>query len=669
MVQKFNAVGGSIESQSLEEFIESTFSSLEADYALNSSENILLLIDEAHRSHSNTLHAYLSLALPNAAKIGFTGTPIVSAEKKRTTEIFGKYIDVYSIRDSQKDRVTVPIHYEGLESLGAVKNANLLDQLFDVLFPASTYTEEQRAQIRARVNKSDVRQAKEMMKAKARHMLRHYITRIMPHKFKAQVAAISREACVNYQRYLTEARDELIQELEEKAIILQDLKLEDVEDEPLRILVHAHRYLDTIKRLEFAAIISADSKKDPSDWKQWTEETNHTTYKNRFWEPLENDGLAFLIVQNKLLVGFDAPLEQVLYIDRNLEEHGLLQAIARTNRTAEGKDYGLIVDYYGIDIGVAMSVYDDEDVDGAWFDIQEELPKLDEAHRRVMGFWQKHGLDINGDLEACANLLSDERLRAEFYTLLRNFLKQMDEFLPRPHALRYLKDAKRLGQIKKLVDDIYRDEVSEDTKKKVQSLIDQHIEAQGIDLRIEPVDILSFDFEQRIRQRRSPRTRAAEMEHAIRHHIRTHLDDDPVYYRNLSEKLEEILTRLGEDWDARETELVNLAQQTRAEQSEATAGQPDAKIRPFYNAIVDVLESPSEEIKQQVQEFSTTLVEFIYSQTNIRNFWNDLVLRNNLRSQIWLKLEECGLLAEDILDGLADTITQQAERHDPNQGQ
>ncbi|MCY7278345.1 MAG: hypothetical protein LH702_32575 [Phormidesmis sp. CAN_BIN44] len=227
----------------------------------------------------------------------------------------------------------------------------------------------------------------------------------------------------------------------------------------------SYPYLNQIERLDFAAIVSASGKTDPSTWSQWTDENNHTTYKNRFWKPLSEDGMAFLIVNNKLLVGFDAPFEQVLYVDRSLVEHDLLQAIARTNRTAEGKNYGLVVDYYGIDIAAAMKVYDAEDVDGAWFDIQEELPRLDEAHQRVMNFWREQTIDICGDSEACVNLLHDERLRAGFYTLLRDFLKAMDEFFPRPQALRYLKDAKQLGRIKKLVDDIYRDEIPEDAKQ------------------------------------------------------------------------------------------------------------------------------------------------------------------------------------------------------------
>jgi type I restriction enzyme, R subunit len=659
MIQKFRRITGTDDFEDLAEL----------KYALDPSPQVLLLIDEAHRSHSNTLHAYLTQALPNAAKIGFTGTPIISEKKTRTTSIFGSYIDVYSIRESQKDGVTVPILYEGLEALGAVSGASTLDQLFEVLF--RDYTPEERSQIKAKyATKSDVLKAKELMQSKARHMLRHYITRVMPGKFKAQLAASNREACVLYQQYLSEAKTELVRELRDKAALLQGLADADLEalDPNLRFQVEAYPYLNNIERLEFAAIVSADSKTDPLSWKPWTNENDHTTYKDRFWKSLDEDGLAFLIVNNKLLVGFDAPLEQVLYVDRSLVEHDLLQAIARTNRTAEGKNYGLIVDYYGIDIAAAMSVYDTEDIDGAWFDIQEELPKLDEAHQRVMNFWGEHHQNIYGDLEACTNLLYDERIRAEFYELLREFLREMDTFFPRPQALRYLRDAKQLGRLKKLVDDIFRDERPEDAKEKVRTLIDQHIQAQGIDLKVPPINILSFDFEQRVQQRRSTQTRAAEMEHAIRYHIRTHLNDDPVYYRNLSDRLDDILQQHGEDWDARAAAIEKLGQKVRADQTETSDNQPNARIRPFFNALLDAIESPTDDTTEQVQTVSTKLVDFIYAQTNLVGFWSDWVARDNLRKQIWIKLEDSTLFLDSKLDDLADLITQLAERNTQNQG-
>jgi type I restriction enzyme R subunit len=223
MIQKFRKITGDEPEADINpsEDTEDNYTDIrELNQALNPSENILLIVDEAHRSHGSILHAFLDTALPNAAKIGFTGTPIIAGKKKKTKEIFGDFIDIYSIRDSQKDGVTVPILYEGLESMGAVKNADLVDQLFDVLFPPSTYSEDDRAKIRAKVSKTDIRQAKEMMQAKARHMLHHYLTRVMPAGFKAQLAASSRQACVDYQTYLCAARDDLIRQLESNAPIL-----------------------------------------------------------------------------------------------------------------------------------------------------------------------------------------------------------------------------------------------------------------------------------------------------------------------------------------------------------------------------------------------------------------------------------------------------------------
>lgn len=661
MIQKFRKISTTRDLNPKKDTADNYDNIQELNETLNESDKILLLIDEAHRSHGNILHAYLNTALPNCIKIGFTGTPIISGKKKKTAEIFGSFIDEYTIRDSQRDGVTVPILYEGLEAMGAVTNADLIDQLFDVLFTTTTYSEEDRARIRAKVTKTDIRQAKEIMQAKAKHLLRHYLTRIMSAGFKAQLATSSRQACVDYHKYLSDARDELVQELESQAVILEQLTPDTAPDN-LRYLAEAYQYLPDIKRLEFAAIISGSQKKDPSDWKQWTEETNHTQYINRFWKPLTEDGMAILIVQSKLLVGFDAPLEQVLYVDRNLEEDGLLQAIARTNRTAEGKSYGLIVDYYGIDIAKALAVYDQEDVSQAFFDITEEKPKLDEAHRRVIAFWQEHNIDIYGDLEICSNLLQDMRLRAEFFEHLRRFLKQLDIFFPRSEAIQYYGDAKRLGEIKKLVDDIYRDEVPEDTKVKIQSLIDQYVTSQGIDQKIEPLDILTLDLSQQApRRRRTAQANAAEMENALRREIRNNLNDDPIYFQNLSQKITEIIERLGEDWDAREEEIRNVARGYQTDQSDDAPGT-DRRIRPFYNALAEKVANPDP--PEPLETYATELVDFIASETTkVTNFWTDPVAREELRKQIWQNLEDSALFPDDSIDKLADDITHLAKQH------
>jgi type I restriction enzyme R subunit len=210
MIQKFKGGEDSEEEEKIEPMPKN----------LNPSEDILVLIDEAHRSHASTLHTNLLTALPNCARIGFTGTPIVQSAKKTTKQIFGDFIDQYNIRQSQEDKVTLPILYEGLEARGAVTQGDDLDQLFEIVFQDKT--PEERAQIKAKyATKTQVCEARELIKAKAKNMLRHYCDRILPGGFKAQVVASTRLAAVRYQEAFLEAQRELVQQLETRAPILR----------------------------------------------------------------------------------------------------------------------------------------------------------------------------------------------------------------------------------------------------------------------------------------------------------------------------------------------------------------------------------------------------------------------------------------------------------------
>ena len=165
---------------------------------LNESDAIVVLVDEAHRSHASTLHANLLSALPNCARIGFTGTPIIMGEKKRTHEIFGEFIDTYTIRESEADGATVPILYEGRTTRGAVTEGRDLDEVFEDMFAERT-AEELDAIKKRWATKGNVLEAPKMIEAKARDMLRHYVDGVMPNGFKAQVVATSRLAAVRYR--------------------------------------------------------------------------------------------------------------------------------------------------------------------------------------------------------------------------------------------------------------------------------------------------------------------------------------------------------------------------------------------------------------------------------------------------------------------------------------
>jgi type I restriction enzyme R subunit len=650
MIQKFKGGEDSEEEEQIEPIKKN----------LNPSEDILVLIDEAHRSHASSLHANLLEALPNCVRIGFTGTPIETSARTNTRRIFGSFIDQYNIRQSQADGVTLPILYEGLEARGAVTSGDDLDQLFDIIFQDKT--PEERAQIKAKyATKTQVSEARELIKAKARNMLRHYIERILPGGFKAQVVASTRLAAVRYQEAFVEAQHALVQQLQSRAAILASLDPETLEslDAETRFLALAFPHLDTIRRLEFATVISSDKNDDPS-WKKWTDKSQQETHIERFKKPLDQDSLAILTVKSMLLTGFDAPLEQVLYLDRGMKEYELLQAIARVNRVYDDtKKYGLVVDYYGVDIAAALSVYDNVDIENAWFDIRQELPKLRDKHQRVIALFTQNGYTIN-DVESCVDLLRDERLRVEFNDTLKDFLDTLDTILPRPEALPYVKDAKKLGLIKKSVADLYRDEKLNlvSAKEKVRALIDQYIESQGIDPKVPPIDILSLDFKTHVQRHRSIKAQAAEMEFAARHHISIHFDEDPVYYKNLSERLIEILDSLADNWDEKVEALRQYIEQIQADRPTNETGLDPKTQLPFLN----ILGEHSQIELPKLAQATVEIVDRIRQEVRRVN-WASPIVQEDLRRWIADYLDTNDLVDYDQLEEVADKLVQLARKN------
>lgn len=233
---------------------------------LNDSPDILVLVDEAHRSHTRTLHCNLRKALPNAAIIGFTGTPIFSKEKTETREIFGDFIDKYILQDAELDGATVPILYEGRTADGIVKDAPSLDTVFEDMF--RDYLPEELAIIKAKyATEGDVMEAPMLIEQKARDMIRHFASVVLPEGFKAQVVATSRQACMTYIDKLEQERKALIAELE--AVPVSRLALPDDEVEKLdakaRFLVRTHAQLPKHRALQIAAVFSGNHN-DPESW-------------------------------------------------------------------------------------------------------------------------------------------------------------------------------------------------------------------------------------------------------------------------------------------------------------------------------------------------------------------------------------------------------------------
>lgn len=594
MIQKYREQSEREEEEDGDEEAVRPDSGSEPFPVLNESEDILVMVDEAHRSHTNDLHANLMRALPNAARIGFTGTPILMGARKRTHEIFGDFIDRYRIKESEEDGATVPILYEGRTARAKVEGGQELDQLFENMLVDRT-AEELEAIKRKYGTKGNVMESQAMIAAKARDMLNHYVANILPNGFKAQVVAVSRRAAIRYYQELSAARQELVGELEEVMEKLGELREEEIEelDPKQAFLARALRYLPLIRALEFAPIISGSHNDDPA-WAEWTQrgkvEERIRRFKRRLGteETEKESPLAFLIVKSMLLTGFDAPIEQVLYLDRHIKEAELLQAIARVNRTSgPHKRAGLVVDYFGVSdyLSEALAVYAKEDVEGTLRSLKDELPKLRDRHRRVMNVFLDRGIENLSDTESCVELLRDERLRAEFKVKLKQFLGTLDLVLPRPEGLPFVRDAKALSFIHDRARNRYREgspPLGREVGAKVQKLIDDYIECLGIDPRVGPIEITDADFDRHVNRQASPKAKASEMEHALRYHIRKHLQEDPEHYDRLSRRLEQILQELEGRWDELVGALQRLVEEARAGRQEDETGLDPETQAPFF---------------------------------------------------------------------------------------
>ena len=644
---------------------------------LNKDESILVLVDEAHRSHTNTAHANMRMALPNCARIGFTGTPIIMGAKKRTHEIFGDFIDRYTIGESEDDGSTVPIIYEGLATKSAVSEVADLDEEFPDLFP--DFTPEELEKIKAKyATKGHVMEAPALIKAKARSMLRHYVQNILPNGFKAQVVTVSRRAAVRYYDALGDAQAELIEQLESIDPALLELDDEDRDKLPKKkaFLVHAHRYLETIRGLEFAPVISGSHNDDPA-WSEWTNEVKRDARVERFKRPLfhddpaKRDPLAFLIVKSMLLTGFDAPIEQVMYLDRHMKEAELLQAIARVNRTyGEKKTAGLVVDYYGNaqHLKEALEAYSPEDIEGALRSLKDEIPKLRDRQARALDVLQSRGIEDIGRLEECVELLRDERVRAEFKVVLKQFLATLDLVLPRPEALPYVPTARALTEIQVRASKRYRGDerpLGREVGEKVRKLIDDHVISLGIDPKISPLAITDATFGGHVEAQESPRAKASEMEHALRYHIRKKFDEDPEYYEKLSERLESILEALADKWDQLVIALEDLVQEAKeGREADETGLDPETQI-PFLGVLRQEVSGDGEltdETLGRLCGITIELVEHIQNEVRLVGFWTNAVARDHLRKWIVEHLDSAGdgLIPFERLSGVASKLLELA---------
>lgn len=628
---------------------------------VNTSDRIVLMIDEAHRTQSSDLSENLFEAFPNAARLAFTGTPLITDRhgERKTHKRFGEYIDKYKLLDAVNDGATLQILYEGRTADSALNEKHAFDEKFEDLF--RDRSEEELAAIRKKYGATgDILEAQARIDAISRDLVRHYVDNILPNGFKAQVVCHSRLACVRYQQGI-------------EAAIAERLAAERSKPAPDAELVPKLAFLKT------AVVVSSDGTNEAAYITWARKQAARLNAVENFCKGFDlddpdkiNTGIAFLIVCDMLLTGFDAPIEQVMYIDKRLREHTLLQAIARTNRVKRGKQRGYIVDYIGLanHLTEALSLYTATDelqeLHNGLKNIATELPALDERYRRLVQHFEAKGVAgiedfINGRLanmeqdaavvHAAVKALGDERYRADFEVYLKKFLMSLDIILPHASGQSYRVPAKRFGYILQVAKERYKDNSLQlgDAGEKVKALINEHLISLGINPKVPPVELLAEDFLQRLQQHAggNEEAKASEMEHAIRRHCTVHHDEDPAFYKKLSEKVDALIERHHDQWDLLVDKLEDLRAEAMAGRKETIEGLT-REASTFYEHLAEVGYGATGVPAADVPAFKVlmeTLVELLQETIGSIDFWHSADKQKRLRGEIKAAIGRTGLPA------------------------
>ena len=677
---------------------------------ISTSDRILVLVDEAHRSHTSALHACLRDSVPNAVRIGFTGTPIMEGKLKDTARIFGlepsgRFLDEYRMAEAEADGVVVPIRYEGRTGPGQVREGAVLDVRFDNLI--APLDDDARERLRKRwttLSGTVVAESAPMIEAKAKDMLSHYVRGPLYGGFKAQVAAVSRVAAVMYRDALSRARDELLDRISFCGDMPPHSKPVSRCDEDELLLLRAWQRRDLLHRLEFIPVVSAGKERKSGRWTEWTDPDAQKGYVESFLFPFpelvagkpwssaapgapavdqsassnpwstslpqtgaeadteseEKGPIAFLIVKSMLLTGFDAPIEQVLYLDRPIQGAELLQAVARVNRPAEGKENGLVVDYYGVleDLGVTLSSYDNgpPHVSGLRSTAQA-VDEMNAAAEAVADFLANVGAADSGNAEGMSRAmcaLEPPEFSNRYDELMRAFLEAMGRVLPHQDALGQVPNAQRWALLQKRVHRHARDLPGggfsyRGISRQVRALIAEHLELPEIEQVIPPVSILAPDFDEVVGRIPDVELSVSEQVQALRYHLEERLrqDDLPVH-RELSEELERILAECDDRW----TEIAQRLGPVFAAARQAEEDDPEiAHLSPLERALhtklvglVSGLPALSGVDAEQMRGLTVELVGVISEHVRTPAYAADTASQRRLETVIWECLEESDLI-------------------------
>ena len=633
------------------------FNTVERQEIKNPSRDIFVLVDESHRSNYGLMATRMRSVFHNACYIGFTGTPLMKSEKN-TMARFGRLIHKYTIRDGVEDGAIVPLIYEGRFVEQKVDEENI-----DLWFRQTTrrLTEAQREDLRRkwssirRLTSTDAR-----IKRIALDISEHFIEGYKDTGFKAMLATNYKRDAIRYLECFEQFGD-----LNCAVVISPPDMREGVDD--------------------------VDEGADDLVVSFWNKMMRQYGDADRYEEAIKNrfcDGeIDILIVCSKLLTGFDAPLCQVLYIDKELKEHGLLQAIARTNRLHEGKDYGLIVDYRGLieKLDTAMDMYsgaglenfDGGDLKGVVVDVMSAIGNLRSAYTQLVELFAPVG--SISDTEAVEVFLADDKMRQDFYTLLCAFGRALHLVLNAEQAYNALGKEERqkyqdtfifFSKVRRSVKLQYCDAIDNaEYEPLMQNLLDTHLSVAWLKKITSPIDILNKDdFEKELEELGSLRSKADAIASRMTRSISEKRDENPAYYDSFSKRIRDALALYKEKVISEAEYLAKM--RTIMEDYHAgrsTVSYPERiKNNVHAQAFFGVLTALFDEVEDEritpdfVAEVSEEITKIVASHSQV-DWTNNKTIHDRISQDIddlFYKYEkEHGLkLSFDLIDKIIDNV-------------
>jgi type I restriction enzyme R subunit len=636
--------------------------------ARNTDPNIFVLVDEGHRGQYGPRHAKMQKALPNACYIGFTGTPVMK-KHKNTIETFGGLIrPPYTITQAVEDKAVVPLLYEGRHVAQKV-DSDSIDSWFERI--TGELTREQVADLKKKFTTTDqLNKTEQKVMRVAWDISEHYRDNWHGTGFKAQLVASDKATALMYKRYL----DEFGMVNSEVVISAPDVREgeEDIYEENKQEVIRFWKGMMD---------------------KFGTEREYNKQLINAF---KYDDTPEIIIVVDKLLTGFDAPRNTVLYLTRNLREHTLLQAIARVNRLYEGKEFGFIIDYRGVlenldhalDLYSALPDFDKEDLANTLTDVSAEIEKLPQRHSVLWDVFKE--VKNKRDEEAYESLLADDALRVRFHQRFSEFARTLAiamstvkflEDTPDKKVEEYRRDLKFFKDLRRAVQKRYAEVVEfSEYEPKIKKLLDTYVGTGEVEQITELVNIFDKEsFAEEVDKLKSDAAKADTIAHRTKRTIEERMQEDPAFYRKFSELLQDAIRafregRISEAEYLRRTKGVmdSVMGRTGDEVPESIKHNDIAKA--YYGEIAEVLDGYKKDGFDKAEagaEAALAIDEIILSKQIVK--WIDDVdvknqMRNGMEDYLFELKEKSGieLTFEDmdtIMDKCLDIAIDRAKKH------